>query len=70
MRQRRPLRSLEQDLIFITWLGIIYNTYWSQLMNATDPKTVRQDLEAITTTLKDLNHLADKHEKQAGQRPG
>jgi hypothetical protein len=66
-----PLRSLEQNLVFITWLGIIYNTYWSQLMNTTDPKTVRQDLEAITTTaLKDLNNLAGKHDKQAAQRPG
>jgi len=66
-----PIRSLEQNLVFITWLGIIYNTYWSQLMNATDPKTVRQDLEAITTTaLKDLNHLAGKHDKQAAQDPG
>jgi hypothetical protein len=66
-----PIRSLEQNLVFITWLGIIYNTYWSQLMNATDPKTVRQDLEAITTTaLKDLNNLAGKHDERAAQRPG
>jgi hypothetical protein len=66
-----PTRSLERNLVFITWLGVIYNTYWSQLMNATDPKTVRQDLEAITASaIKDLNHLTSTHDKQAAQRPG
>ncbi|MEZ4635268.1 MAG: hypothetical protein R2856_09915 [Caldilineaceae bacterium] len=26
----RPLQSLEENLKFITWLGIIYNTYWTR----------------------------------------
>jgi hypothetical protein len=66
-----PTRSLEQNLVFITWLGVIYNTYWSQLMNATDPRTVRQDLEAITASaIRDLDQLAQSHDKRAAQRPG
>jgi hypothetical protein len=66
----RPLRSLEQNVILITWLGIVYNTYWSQLMNATNPQTIQKDLEAITrTTLKDLRALATAQGKLSSQRP-
>src|SRR5690554_6923049 len=27
----RPLQALEENLQFITWLGLIYNTYWTRL---------------------------------------
>jgi hypothetical protein len=65
----RPLRSLEQNIVFITWLGIIYNTYWSQLMNTADLDTVQADLETITkTALRDLNYLIDKHGKRSAER--
>jgi hypothetical protein len=66
----RPLRSLEQNVILITWLGVIYNTYWSQLMNATDPATIQQDLDTITkATVKDLRELATAQGKLDSQRP-
>ena len=66
----RPLRSLEQNVILITWLGIVYNTYWSQLMNATDPATIQKDLDAVTrTALKDLRALATAQGKLSSQRP-
>jgi hypothetical protein len=66
----RPLRSLEQNVILITWLGIVYNTYWSQLMNATDPATIQKDLDAVTATaLKDLKALATAQGKLSSQRP-
>src|SRR5690606_34528977 len=26
----RPLRALEENLNFITWLGVIYNSYWTR----------------------------------------
>ena len=29
---RNPLRSLEENLQFITWLGVIYNTHWTRLL--------------------------------------
>ena len=67
----QPLRSLEQNLQFITWLGVIYNTYWARLMYATDPDTVQQDLEDIKqTTIKDLQVLIDKQAKLVTKRPG
>jgi hypothetical protein len=66
----RPLRSLEQNVILITWLGIVYNTYWSQLMNATDPATIQKDLDAVTATaLKDLKALATAQGELSSQRP-
>jgi hypothetical protein len=66
----RPLRSLEQNLTAITWLGIVYNTYWTRLMYATDAARVQQDLEAITrTALKDLGALMSRHDKLAAKRP-
>jgi len=66
-----PLRSLEQNLSFITWLGIIYNTYWTQLMYANDLQQVRQELETITkTAIRDLNDLVGLHTRLASGRPG
>lgn len=67
----QPLRALEQNLEFITWLGIIYNTYWTRLMYANDASTVQVDLEAISRTAVDeINQLIDKHAELAGKRPG
>jgi hypothetical protein len=70
----RPLRSLEQNILFITWLGVIYNTYWTQLMNAVDPETIGRDLEAITAaTTRDLSLLSAQqlhvsgHARSAGE---
>lgn len=66
-----PLRSLEQNLILITWLGIIYNTYWNQLMYTSDQKTIQADLETITrSALKDLDALVSRQGQLAAQRPG
>ena len=66
----RPLRSLEQNVVLITWLGVIYNTYWSQLMNATDPATIQKDLDTITkATVKDLRALATAQGKLDSQQP-
>ena len=67
----RPLRSLEQNVVLITWLGVIYNTYWNQLNTATNPKTFKEDLEAFTkTAIKDLNWLLVRQTYFASERPG
>ena len=67
----QPLRALEQNLQFITWLGIIYNTYWTRLMYTNDVATVQADLESITrTTVESIQQLIDKHAELAGKRPG
>lgn len=66
-----PLRALEQNLSFITWLGIIYNTYWTRLVYVLDQRTVQQELQAATQdTIEDLDRLLDKHAVMSGQRPG
>jgi hypothetical protein len=65
----RPLRSLEQNLLFITWLGVVYNTYWTQLMNAVDPRTIRDDIQHINRqAVGDLDRLA-RRQKNAPAEP-
>jgi hypothetical protein len=67
----KPLVSLEQNLQFITWLGLIYNTYWTRLMYASDATTVQADLEAITATaIGEIQELVNKHAELSGKRPG
>ena len=34
---RQPLRALEENLEFITWLGVAFNTYWTRLLYLTRP---------------------------------
>ena len=58
----RPLRSLEENLEFVTWLGIISNTYWTRVVAANNPNTTQQDLQAATNdAIAALEHLIDKH---------
>ena len=67
----RPLQALEQNKQFITWLGIIYNTYWNRVMFANQQETVQADLEKITqTTIDQINQLVEKHSEVAGKRVG
>ncbi|MGD8475070.1 MAG: hypothetical protein PVH59_13190 [Anaerolineae bacterium] len=65
----RPLQSLEENLEFITWLGVIYNTYWTRLIAAGDPKTTQQDLQAATDdAVAALEKLVDKHAEVSAKR--
>jgi hypothetical protein len=58
----RPLQALEENLQFITWLGVIYNTYWSQLAVANDGTTVKQDLkDATQDTIGQIKELLQQH---------
>jgi len=66
----RPLRSLEENLEFITWLGMIYNTYWTRLFFANDPETVQGDVHTATKdAIAELERLIDKHTELSRQRP-
>jgi hypothetical protein len=66
----RPLQSLEQNIMLITWLGLIYNTYWTRLMYANDPANIQDELEKIiTTTISEMKELADKQAELSGKRP-
>jgi len=69
-----PLRTLEKNLLFITWLGVIYNTYWSRLMYANKMGKIQEDLEAIEDhAVRELNKLINKQDKlsrrQGGNQP-
>ena len=67
----QPLRSLEQNIQFITWLGVIYNTYWTRLMYANDITKIQEDLDKITeTAVNQLHQLLDTHSEVSGKRPG
>jgi murein DD-endopeptidase MepM/ murein hydrolase activator NlpD len=67
---RRPLQSLEENLQFITWLGIIYNTYWTTLVNSQDRRTFVRDLEKATeTAITRIKELSDAHAARSKERP-
>ena len=65
----RPLQSLEENLQFITWLGVVYNTYWSQLAVANDTATIKGDLREITQdTINQIKELQQQHAVLSGAR--
>jgi len=66
----RPLQALEENLQFITWLGIIYNTYWTRLANAQDAATFQNDLAQTTdAAVAQLKQLVDAHSAASAKRP-
>jgi hypothetical protein len=66
----RPLRSLEENLQFITWLGIVYNTYWTRLLYMQDSKTVHADLkDATKDAVEQIEHMLNRNVEIAGKRP-
>ncbi len=66
----RPLRSLEENLNFITWLGVIYNSYWARLVYATDLETVQEDLKQITEDfVTQIERLIDRNNRTAKTAP-
>lgn len=68
---RQPLQALEENLEFITWLGVAFNTYWTRLMFMTDPKTVQTELKAAEDDFRaSVDKLIAKHAELRGKRPG
>ena len=60
----RPLRALEENLQLITWLGVIYNSYWTSLATIQDAATVQEDLRKTTAeTVAAIEKLIDKQSK-------
>jgi hypothetical protein len=67
----RPLQALEENLQFITWLGLIYNTYWTRLAYMNNQETVQHDLESASNdAIKKIKELLDTHTERSGNRPG
>jgi hypothetical protein len=68
---RQPLHALEENLEFITWLGVAFNTYWTRLMYMTDSKTVQADLKAAESDFREsVERLITQHAELRGKRPG
>jgi hypothetical protein len=44
----QPLHALQRNSTYSAWLSLIINTYWTQLLEQTDPKTAIPDLERIS----------------------
>lgn len=67
---RQPLQALEENLEFITWLGVAFNTYWTRLMYLADPKTVQTELKAAEDDFRaSVEALIAKHAELRGKRP-
>jgi hypothetical protein len=66
----RSVVSVEENLIYITWLGVIYNSYWTHLAWAMQRKTAQAELDKATVdALKQLEKLVDRHAKSVRGRP-
>ena len=66
----RPLQALEENLQFITWLGIIYNTYWTRLAYIQKLDTVQVELASATEdAITKIVELMNKHSERSGNRP-
>ncbi len=68
---RQPLHALEENLQFITWLGVAFNTYWTRLMYTADPKTVQAELKAAEDDFRaSVERLIAQSAELRGKRPG
>lgn len=66
----KPLQALEENLQFITWLGIIYNTYWTSLVQSQDPKSYNQELKQTTEdAISRIQVLIAEHANRSSAHP-
>jgi hypothetical protein len=66
----RPLQALEENLQFITWLGVVYNTYWTRLANAQNADTFQADMDSATSEfVQQIQQLISVHGERSGKRP-
>ena len=75
----RPAVALAQNLQHLTWLGIVYNTYWTRLTLLRDERTIHRDIhrdihyDINTVTDEAIGHIQSLVAAQAQQstaRPG
>lgn len=68
---RQPLQALEENLEFITWLGVAFNTYWTRLMYIQDSARVQEELKAAAEDYYvTVERLIHKHAALRERRPG
>jgi hypothetical protein len=66
---KQPLQALEENLEFISWLGIAYNTYWVRLLYMNNVDTIQKDLRAACDDYSaTVERLIDKHAVLRGKR--
>jgi hypothetical protein len=59
---RQPVQALEENLEFISWLGVAFNTYWTQLMYLNNPVTIKEDLKSVTDDFsRQVARIIEKH---------
>jgi hypothetical protein len=67
----RPTQSIEENLQFITLLGIIYNSYWTHLAWQFEAENATDAVEKATAqAVERINQLIDRHAKAVRDRPG
>jgi hypothetical protein len=67
----RPLRSLERNLQFITWLGLIFNTYWIRLAYSLNEPSAGKDIAALQRDVaKELECLIEAHTSSTDDQLG
>jgi hypothetical protein len=65
----RPLQALEENLQFITWLGLIYNSYWTRLVYLNSQANAQKELQDATDdAIKRIKELMASHAKRFGKR--
>lgn len=68
---RQPVQALEENLEFITWLGVAFNTYWTRLMYMMNTATIQQDLKAAEQDfIHSVERLITQHADLRAKRPG
>ena len=66
----RPTQAIEENLQYVTWLGIIYNSYWTRLAWSFDEKTAQTVLDDATEdAIRQLSQLIDRHARSTEKRP-
>jgi hypothetical protein len=67
----RPTQAVEENLQLITWLGIIYNSYWTHLNWSFDEESAQEVLDKATVAaIAQIKELLDKHAELMQKRPG
>lgn len=67
----RPTQAIEENLQFITWLGILYNSYWTHLAWASSEESAQEDIKtASAEAIGYLKELIAAHAQAVQARPG
>nr|AGC71510.1 twin-arginine translocation protein TatB [uncultured bacterium A1Q1_fos_1880] len=66
----RPTQTVEENLHFITWLGLIYNSYWVRQLASITAATAQTDLHQITVdAIAQIQGLINRHAEAVNNRP-